>query len=432
MYDYTTIIEYSSIGLLLVTAALAAARRERYSWIPALLLLLPDLVVPASYLMYPALIDAVAAINVLTLMLVRGSQYKGMDYALVSFMGLMTSYAMYVPLGIGDAYFVLLLGIFMLVSVPVYFIIQLGGTRENLSAAVKAITALVIATVLYFTGASILFFALINQVGGLALLGYTFLILGMMLEVGAAPMHYWVPDAFSAGNPYAVSIIASIAKFVPFIVTLKIVYPLVANMAPLYADVIVWETALLAAFSMTLGNIGAITSREPAKVLAYSTVANMGYAMAALTIFFVHGAGEAALAYALLGLLAQLLVNGAGKIGLFSIIGNERGSRWSYILAYSFIGVPPLLGFWSKLFIILGLIYAGPSLWWLAVLLVINSVISVPYYVRLSKSLSGSGSGGVGLLVVVLASIIMLAGLIIPVPLAMIGSVHSLLAYLLP
>ncbi len=71
---------------------------------------------------------------------------------------------------------------------------------------------------------------------------------------------------------------------------------------------------------------GAITSREPAKVLAYSTVANMGYAMAALTIFFVHGgAGEAALAYALLGLLAQLLVNGAGKIGLFSIIGNERG-----------------------------------------------------------------------------------------------------------
>ncbi len=189
MYDYTTIIEYSSIGLLLVTAALAAARRERYSWIPALLLLLPDLVVPASYLMYPpALIDAVAAINVLTLMLVRGSQYKGMDYALVSFMGLMTSYAMYVPpLGIGDAYFVLLLGIFMLVSVPVYFIIQLGGTRENLSAAVKAITALVIATVLYFTGASILFFALINQVGGLALLGYTFLILGMMLEVGAAP-----------------------------------------------------------------------------------------------------------------------------------------------------------------------------------------------------------------------------------------------------
>ncbi len=94
--------------------------------------------------------------------------------------------------------------------------------------------------------------------------------------------------------------------------------------------------------------------------------------------------------------------------------------------------MPPLLGFWSKLFIILGLIYAGPSLWWLAVLLVINSVISVPYYVRLSKSLSGSGSGGVGLLVVVLASIIMLAGLIIPVPLAMIGSVHSLLAYLLP
>lgn len=432
MYEYTTIIEFSSIALLLFTAALVTARREEYAWIPALLLLLPDLYVSGSYVMYPALIDSVAAINIITLMLVKGSQYRGMDYALVSFMGLITSYALYVPLSIGDAYFILLLGLFMLVSVPVYFIIQLGGTKENLSAAVKAITALVIATVLYFTGATILFFALINQLGGLALLGYTLLIMGMMLEVGAAPLHLWVPDAFTAGNPYAVSVIASIAKFVPFIVTLKIVYPLLTAMGPTETYIVVWETALLAAFSMLLGNIGAITAKEPARVLAYSTIANMGYIMSALTIFFVEGVSELALAYALIGLLTQLLVNGAGKIGLFSIIGNEKGSRWSYILAYSFIGVPPLLGFWSKLFIVLGLIYAGPLLWWLAVLLVINSVISVPYYVRLSKSLSGTGSSGVGLLVVVLASIVMLVGLAIPIPLAMINSVHALLAYIVP
>jgi len=84
--------------------------------------------------------------------------------------------------------------------------------------------------------------------------------------------------------------------------------------------------------------------------------------------------------------LLMLFSNAAGKIGFFNAIkGKGAYSPLMYMLAFSFIGVPPLLGFWGKLFIILSLVEVGYI--WLAVILVINSAISVPYYTRLAREL---------------------------------------------
>lgn len=82
----------------------------------------------------------------------------------------------------------------------------------------------------------------------------------------------------------------------------------------------------------------------------------------------------------------MLFANAAGKIGFFNAIkGGGAYSPLMYILAFSFIGVPPLMGFWGKLFILLSL--AKMEYFWLVAIVVINSAISIPYYVRLATEL---------------------------------------------
>ncbi len=116
-----------------------------------------------------------------------------------------------------------------------------------------------------------------------------------------------------------------------------------------------------ATISMFLGNIGALTSRESPRVLAYSSIANMGYVMAAFAAA-IMGAQEmgVTLGLALVGLLLQLFMNAVGKMGFFNTVfskGNNAVSTW--LISLAFIGTPPLLGFWSKLYIILALVYGN-------------------------------------------------------------------------
>lgn len=192
-------------------------------------------------------------------------------------------------------------------------------------------------------------------------------------------MHEWVPDVFTAGNPIPVAIIASIAKIAPpFIVAVKITLTTMSlyGVSPYY---LAYIAGAFATISMFLGNIGALTSRESPRVLAYSSIANMGYVMAAFAaaIMGAQEMGGATLDFAFIGLLLQLFMNAVGKMGFFNTVfskGNNAVSTW--LISLAFIGTPPLLGFWSKLYIILALVYG--NLTWLAVLLVINSVISVP------------------------------------------------------
>jgi len=81
-----------------------------------------------------------------------------------------------------------------------------------------------------------------------------------------------------------------------------------------------------------------------------------------------------------------VFANAAGKIGFFNAIKGEGAySPLMYILAFSFIGVPPLMGFWGKLFILLPLVEMRYI--WLVALVVINSAISIPYYIRLASEL---------------------------------------------
>jgi len=335
-------------------------------------------------LYYGAFIFAIGIINLVSLKAMK-SEIKGVDYGLVGLMALATMYIF------NTSDLAMVLAALVLVSVPTYILVMLREGGANVEVGIKYITFMVLATVLFLIGAIILAYTKsLPDAGLLYILGYVMLVVGLSIEVGVAPLHEWVPDVFSSADPIPISIIASLAKIVPFIAALWI---LIYTACALTASITIF-TAVLAAISMFTGNIGALTSKEHARVLGYSTVANMGYVLACLVAVPLVVVIEDGIVYikpelayfALAGGLLLLFANAAGKIGFFNAIKGEGAySPLMYILAFSFIGVPPLMGFWGKLFILLPLVEM--RYFWLVALVVINSAISIPYYIRLASEL---------------------------------------------
>jgi len=325
----------------------------------------------ATWNAYTFFIVTIAALNITSLEIMKRSQIKGLDYALVALMAIATIYVFFV----ND--FAMLLAMFVVVSVPTYLLVMVGDGKSNVDVGIKYVTFMVLATILFIIGAVLLVNSPYSSL--MYVIGYTTLILGLCIEIGVAPMHEWVPDVFTAADPIPISIIASLAKFVPIVIAYKILVSTANPLTPFVTMIL----AILAAISMFIGNIGALTSKETSRILAYSTVANMGYILATLTVVINFNW----IYLALTGAMLQLIVNSAGKIGFFTAIKEGKGSTpLMYTLALSFIGLPPLMGFWSKLFILTSLVYVGYV--WLAIVLVINSAISVPYYIRIARNLS--------------------------------------------
>ncbi|MEM4472043.1 MAG: NADH-quinone oxidoreductase subunit N [Archaeoglobaceae archaeon] len=316
------------------------------------------------------LILFVAMLNIISLLAIRRNQIAGVDYAMISLMAIATIYALMTS-DLGE-----LLVLFVVVSTPTYLLVMVNEERLNVEVGIKYVTFMVLATVLFIIGAVVLYNAHSIQDFSLYAIGFTALILGLALEVGIAPLHEWVPDVFESANPIAISVIASLAKFVPFIVAYKV---LLAT-ATLATEQILLILATISAISMFIGNIGALTAKTASRILAYSTIANMGYILAT---FAAITAPKELIYFAIAGGLLQLFVNAFGKIGFFNAVKDGSSSFNAYLLSFSFIGLPPLMGFWSKLFIIYALVFS--NFVWLAVLLVLNSAISVPYYLRLVR-----------------------------------------------
>jgi len=401
-YEYV-LLASTIINVIGTAPALLNEDARKYSWVAPLISMLILLITPSTYLLtYVSFIVVIGILGIVTLMRLN-SPIRGADYMLVAIMIIATVLALY------TSNLALILLSLMLVSAPTYLLILMGDPNVSIEVGIKYVVNMIIATVLFFVGAVIISSgpSLVTYI-----IGFSLLLLGLSLEVGAAPMHEWVPDVFTAGNPIPVSIIASIAKIAPFIVAVKVILTTMGSIPPYYLAYIVGAFATI---SMFLGNIGALTSRENARTLAYSSIANMGYVMAALAAAIMGYALHSmiTLGLALVGLITQLFMNAAGKMGFFNSVyskGNNAVSTW--LISLAFIGTPPLLGFWSKLYIILALVYG--NLVWLAVLLVINSVISVPYYVRLARDLGTGWKRGLAEGLIIAFTIIVLSTTIPP------------------
>lgn len=225
----------------------------------------------------------------------------------------------------------------------------------------------------------------------LLVFGLVFIIVGIAFKLGAVPFHMWVPDVYQ-GAPTAVTLfISSAPKVAAFAMAIRL---LVDGMQPLLID---WQQMLviLAILSMATGNIIAISQTNLKRMLAYSTIAHIGFLL--LGILSGTEAGFAAamfyvITYALMsagafGIIILLSRKGFESDNLDDIKGLADKSPWfafiMLILMFSMTGVPPFLGFWAKWFVLKGLVDMGYV--WLAALAVVFSIIGAYYYLRVVK-----------------------------------------------
>jgi NADH-quinone oxidoreductase subunit N len=229
--------------------------------------------------------------------------------------------------------------------------------------------------------------------------GVVFLVAGLAFKLGAVPFHMWVPDVYQ-GAPTAVTLVLAAApKLAAFAITLRI---LVIGFVDLAVD---WQPMLLilAVLSLAIGNLTAIMQTNFKRMLAYSTIAHMGFVLLGLASGSLDGdiqADTSAYGSALFYILTYVLTTLAsfGLIMLLSRDGFEcesiddlkglnRRSPWvaamMLILMCSLAGLPPLVGFDAKLLILQGLLQSDRL--WLAVVAVLFSLIGAFYYLRIIK-----------------------------------------------
>jgi NADH-quinone oxidoreductase subunit N len=214
-------------------------------------------------------------------------------------------------------------------------------------------------------------------------------IVGLGYKAALVPFHFWTPDVYD-GAPVPVAAYLSVLPKIAGLVALARVLPLA-----LPEDTAGWSTAMavVAAATMTLGNLAALAQRNVVRLLAYSSIAQSGYLL--MGVAALSGSDQAlpalvyyAIAYAATNLAAFAVVlavqreRGSVDVSAFAGLG-RRHPWWTAALVLSFLsllGLPPLSGFVGKLEVFTAAIDAGQA--WLAVVAVVNTVVSLPYYLR--------------------------------------------------
>jgi len=225
----------------------------------------------------------------------------------------------------------------------------------------------------------------------LLVFGLAFIVVGIAFKLGAVPFHMWVPDIYE-GAPTAVTLFISTApKIAAFAMTIRL---LVDGMQSLVTD---WQGMLivLAILSMATGNIIAIAQTNIKRMLAYSTIAHVGFILLGIISGTADGYAGAmfyVIIYAVMSMGSFGMIILLGRKGLEAdtlddFKGLAKRSPWyafiMMILMFSMAGVPPLAGFWAKWFVIKEVIASGHV--WLAAVAVTFSVIGAFYYLRLVK-----------------------------------------------
>ena len=231
------------------------------------------------------------------------------------------------------------------------------------------------------------------------LMGLALLTTGVAFKIAAVPFHYWTPDAYQ-GSPTPITGYLSVGpKIAAFALILRL---FVEALAPLKAD---WTPVVivLAAATMTLGNLVALTQDNIKRMLAYSSIAHTGYILVGLAAYAGAPQGSEAERAGLFGLLFYGLAYTFMNLGAFAIVaalqhrrgvssqietfaGLARRAPGAAILMTLFLlsltGIPPLAGFFAKAYVILAAIQAGGLVSLLAVIAMLNAAAAAFYYLR--------------------------------------------------
>jgi len=221
--------------------------------------------------------------------------------------------------------------------------------------------------------------------------GMVLLLSGLAFKISAVPFHMWAPDVYE-GAPTSVTAFFAIAPKVAAIALLTRVL-----MGPFGGMIDQWRQVIevISILSMALGAVAAVVQTNIKRLLAYSSIGHMGYALVGLAAAGVAGV-QAVIVYMTIyivmsagafGIVLQMNKNGkpVDKISDLSGLGKEQPllALAMSIMMFSMAGIPPLAGFFGKLFIFQSAVSAG--LYTLAIIGVLTSVVAAYYYIRVIK-----------------------------------------------
>jgi NADH-quinone oxidoreductase subunit N len=223
------------------------------------------------------------------------------------------------------------------------------------------------------------------------LLGTVFVLVGVAFKFGAVPFHNWVPDVYH-GAPTSVTLfIGTAPKMAAFAMLSRLMY------SALGPEALAWQPMLatLAVLSLLVGNVVAIAQTNIKRMLAYSTIAHVGFILLGFASGTVEGR-QAALFYTLVyavmaaaafGIVILMSRRGFEADELDDWKGLNQRSPWfaamMLLVMVSMIGIPPFVGFFAKLNILAALVTANETL--LAVVAVLLSVVGAFYYLRVIR-----------------------------------------------
>ena len=251
----------------------------------------------------------------------------------------------------------------------------------------------------------------------LAAAGVGMMIVAFGFKVGAAPFHLAIPDAYSGTSSMVAGVLATASKAMGFVALMR----LLLTIAMPATGSAFWYGALavISVVTMTWGNLAALSSDNPKRVLAYSSVAHAGYMLAAVSAIgsgLADGPASEMIVVAVLFHLCVLVLFKMGPFMVLSAIEREGGSHRvaglnglasrdpllaasMFVFMLSLAGVPPFSGFLSKLLMLNGIVTVSAGTggaesllswatsvdptFWLAVAIVLNSALSIFYYLRM-------------------------------------------------
>ncbi len=358
-------------------------------------------------------------------------------------------------------------------SLPSYAMVGFDKrNRRSAEASLKYMIFGAISAALMFYGVSLLYGtvgslsfgnvaqftvdSLLDKHVSLALIaGLVCMLAGISFKISAVPFHFWCPDAFEGARIEVTTWLSVVSKAAALMLLMRLVLSLCAASGGTgflqVLSPVAWTLGIVAAITCTVGNFAAFMQTSVKRMLAYSSIAHAGYMLMATTVFlypFEEGAGigvSALLLYVVVYLFMNLGAFGVvamvywqtGRDDFDAFAGLMRKSPWlavpMVICLVSLVGLPPFAGFIAKWWLLVALgeldsVYPNSSLgglgWFLVTVAVINTLISLYYYMRVVKVMAledddgpSYSSNAAGLAIVNGCAVILIVLLVLASPL---------------
>ncbi len=221
--------------------------------------------------------------------------------------------------------------------------------------------------------------------------GLVFILVGLSFKISAVPFHMWAPDVYQGSPTSVTSFFAILPKIAALTVFIRFLYVPFANIVDQWQMIIVF----LSIASMLFGAIAAIGQKNLKRLVAYSSIGHMGYALAGLSVNTIEGVKSSVLYITIyifmnLGLFCCLFMlkkNDKYYENIEDLSGISKNhpllSFCFLIILFSLAGIPPLAGFFAKFYIFMAVVEA--SMYYLAIIGLLSSVIAAFYYLRIIK-----------------------------------------------